>query len=324
MHQPDLVSVVILNWNGAPYLRDCIESLHAQSYRQLEIILVDNGSTDGSVAMLKSSYPKIALHVNPENVGFAEGMNIGIGMSQGEFVLLLNEDTYLDADFIGLAVQEMRDHPRVGWTGGLVFEMSQGTRSERLINAGYALKKRFQLTTVATVDARQEVLMANNCAMFLRRTALDDVRDLNGWLDREYFAYWEDTDLALRLCLRGWVCSFLPQMRMWHVVSGSMGGKSRLINKPLRFQRISLSNRYRTMIKDLPLGMFLELFPFLVATEILIVPYFLFRSPRTLLCSVRAVGDALRSLPGLLSQRSAIQKRRTISHARLRTFFAGW
>ncbi|MBU5613386.1 glycosyltransferase family 2 protein [Geomonas azotofigens] len=324
MHQPDLVSVVILNWNGAAYLADCIASLKAQTYRKLEIIVVDNGSTDGSLKMLAAEYPEFPVHANGKNLGFAEGMNVGVARSRGEFVLLLNEDTYLAPDFIEHGVKEMLDHPRIGWTGGVVYALSDGERTQRLVNAGYLLRKRFQLTTSPRIDARHEVLMANNCAMFLRRTALDDVRDDHGWLDREYFAYWEDTDLALRLCLKGWGCSFLPQMRMWHVISGSFGGRSRLIDKPPALRRISLRNRYRTLIKDLPLGMLIELGPFLLLTEILIVPYFLFLSPRTLLCNLGAIGDAVRGLPALLSQRSAIQRGRRVAHARLRSFFAGW
>jgi len=319
----NLVSIVVLNWNGARYLSDCLKSIYLQDYKFLEIIIVDNGSTDGSVEFLKENYPDLRLILNGENLGFAQGMNIGIQASKGEYVLLLNEDIYLDFCFVTNGIKEFNNNKRVGWVGGVVYALVNGTRSGKKISGAYVLKRRFQLKYLDKLEKKKEVLMVNNCAMFLRRAALDDVCEASGWLDRDYFAYWEDTDLALRFCLREWICLFLPEMRLWHVLSGSMDGKSRLVDKPLKFQLISLSNRYRTIIKDLPFLMLVELLPFLIITEFLIVPYFMFLSPRTLLCNFRAIINILKSLPALLSQRKLIQETRTIPYLKFRRFFVG-
>lgn len=323
MANHSLVSIIILNWNGARFLSDCLMSIYCQEYKYLEIIIVDNGSTDSSVQFLKDNYPDLKLILNRENLGFAEGMNIGIEASKGEYTLLLNEDTYLDPGFISNGISEFNNNLRVGWVGGGVYSLINGIRSDKKISGAYALKRRFQLKSLDMLEERQEVLMVNNCAMFLRRAALDDVREDGGWLDREYFAYWEDTDLALRFALREWSCSFLPEMRLWHVVSGSMDGKSCLVDKPLKFQLYSLTNRYRTIIKDLPFSMLLELMIFLILTELLIMPYFMVLSPRTLLCNFRAIFDTLKCLPSLLSQRKLIQEKRTINYLKFRRFFVG-
>ena len=160
--------------------------------------------------------------------------------------------------------------------------------------------------------------------MFLRKSALEDIRLRNGdFLDSTYFAYWEDTDLALRLALRGWKCLFHPEMIAWHAVSGSLGEKPRLVDKPPFFQRVSLTNRYRTIIKNLPRKDLISLLPFLAATELLIIPYFLFFSPRTLVENFQALWQVFQNYAQLIEQRREIQKGR-LANCSLKTFFKGW
>lgn len=324
MSQPNLVSVIILNWNGAAYLPACIKSLYHQSYKQIEIIIVDNGSTDDSVGVVKREYPELRLILNGENLGFAQGMNIGIAASEGEFILLLNEDTYLDRAFISYGVKEFKEDLRIGWVGGRVYEMKDGDLSKNLINGAFALKRRFQLMTLPDTNTRQTVLMVSPCAMLLRRSVLDDIIIGEGnWLDRLYFAYWEDTDLALRMLLRGWKCIFNPEMCVWHVVSGSVGGKRRLVDKPPIFRRMALHNRYRTIIKDIPASLLFVMLPLLIMVELVIIIYFASTSFSTLLCSIAALWDTLRSLPYLIRQRQFIQSRRKISVKEISSFIRG-
>jgi len=322
--QTDLVSVIILNWNGTQYLPSCIESIHSQTYKNIEIIIVDNGSTDDSVALLQRDYPQISLIINECNVGFAQGMNIGISASRGEIVLLLNEDACLDPHFVTLGVEELKLDESLAWVGGRVFEMIGCARTDVVINAAFALKRRFQLTTLPGTDTRQNALMVSPCAMLLKRAALNDIAlDGHNYLDSLYFAYWEDTDLALRLLLRGWKCLFAPEMCVWHAVSGSVGGKRRLTDKPPMFQRMSLSNRYRTIIKNVPITLALEMLPVLILVELMILPYFAIKSLQTMRCSLGAVLDTVRALPVILKQRNCILERRKISVKELRGYFRG-
>ena len=288
----NMVSVVILNWNGARYLEACIESVYRQSYKFIEIILVDNGSTDGSVDIVKNKYPNIRVVMHSKNIGFAQGMNTGIAVSQGEFILLLNEDVCLDTDFIANGINIFNKDSSLGWVGGLVYEWRRGEKTNVIINAASALKRRFQFVTLPNTTVQQESLMGTACAMLLRRTALDDVKiGDEDWLDHRYFAYWEDIDLALRLWLRDWKCIFTPDMFLWHVVSGSVGGKRKLVDKPITFQRMSLRNRYWTIIKDVPTEVICRFLLYLLLVELLIIPYFVHVSPRTAWCSIGAVCD---------------------------------
>src|SRR4030067_987369 len=138
-----LVTVIVLNWNGVRYLPSCIESVHQQTYKAIEIIVVDNGSTDDSVRLLSDNYPEIRIAANDENLGFAQGMNKGIDIMRSEFVLLLNEDCYLDPDFISNGIQEFYADSSLAWVGGLVFEWKDGNKTNKVINAAFALRRRF-------------------------------------------------------------------------------------------------------------------------------------------------------------------------------------
>jgi hypothetical protein len=321
----NLVSVVILNWNGMRYLSKCIEGVHLQDYRPIEIIVVDNGSSDESVSMLRSEHPDISLVIHPVNLGFAQGMNTGISVSQGEFLLLLNEDAYLAQDFVAKGIAEFKADPLLAWVGGLVYESIEGKKTNIVLNAVSALKFRFQFRNLLNSALRQESLMGSSCAMLLRRISLDDIRlGDDNWLDKQYFAYWEDIDLALRLWLRGWKCLFTPVMRLWHDVSGSVGGKRRLEDKPILFQRLSLRNRYWTIIKNVPIAVICYLIPYLLLVELLVLPYFVLISPRTVGCSIGAMWDVAISLPKIIKYRRFIQRNRKISNRRFLSLFRGY
>ena len=112
-----LVSVVIPNWNGKKFLKGCLDSLLECSYGQIEIVMVDNGSKDGSVEFLEENYPEVKLIKFEQNTGFSVAVNAGINHSTGEFVALLNNDTTVDPLWITNMVGAMREHPEIGSTG---------------------------------------------------------------------------------------------------------------------------------------------------------------------------------------------------------------
>ena len=96
----DLVSVIIVNWNGRKWLEKCLDSLRVQTYKNFEVIFVDNASTDDSVDFVEKNYPEVVILKSDRNLGFAGGNNLGIDNSKGEFILFLNNDTWVKEDFL--------------------------------------------------------------------------------------------------------------------------------------------------------------------------------------------------------------------------------
>src|SRR6185436_16987678 len=112
-----LISVIIPNWNGKKFLKGCLDSLLESSYAQVEIVIVDNGSHDGSVEFLESFYPQVRLVKFSHNTGFAPAVNAGIRCSKGEYVALLNNDTVVERSWLSEMLKALREHPEIGSTG---------------------------------------------------------------------------------------------------------------------------------------------------------------------------------------------------------------
>jgi len=213
-------AVIILNWNRHQMTADCVRSLLAMDGADFEILVVDNGSTDGSVERLPQEFPQITVLPQGNNLGFAAGCNVGMRYAlahDAEYVLLLNNDTFVAPDFI----REMRaaiqrdpnigavcpkiyfaDHPDLLWYAGADFSLWTGRFKIR----GWRQIDRRQF------DHNQEITQATGCAMLVRRSALCDV----GLLDEQFWAYAEDLDWSLRFMKRGYRLAFAPKARLWH------------------------------------------------------------------------------------------------------------
>ncbi|NWG12711.1 MAG: glycosyltransferase family 2 protein [Acidobacteria bacterium] len=220
---PGLASIVIVNWNGMAFIRDCIQSVHAQSYSPCEIIVVDNGSTDGSREWLRanalSGYRLIEFDVN---TGFARGVNTGIRAASGEYIALLNNDAVADHRWLEYLIRSVRnsefgmaaskilfhDRPDVIDKAGHLFYPDGLNRGR---GAGEVDRGQF--------DGMPEILFPDGCAALYLRRMLDDV----GLFDEQFFAYGDDADLGLRARWRGWRCAYAPAARVYHRHSSSLG-----------------------------------------------------------------------------------------------------
>jgi hypothetical protein len=139
---PNLVSVVVLNWNGGEYVRACIDHVLGQSYPEIELIMVDNGSTDGSAAEMERTYQQVTLIRNQRNLGFAGGMNRGIQHAKGAFVLLLNTDAFLASTYVETVLRVMAERPEVGAAGGKIYQYIEGEKTSIIDSVGHLLQKR--------------------------------------------------------------------------------------------------------------------------------------------------------------------------------------
>lgn len=224
MSTDPLVSVIIPNWNGAALLPACLDSLRAQTYRRLEIIVVDNASTDDSAALVRERYPEVRLIVLPENRGLTGGVNAGIRAAQGEIVALLNNDAEAEPAWVEALVQALEAHPEAGSAAS---KMLLYDRRDVLNSAGdtYGLdgipgNRGVWERDVGQYDADIEVFGACGGAAAYRRAMLEEI----GLFDEELFMYCEDVDLAWRAQIAGYRCVFAPAARVYHRLSATGGG----------------------------------------------------------------------------------------------------
>ena len=245
-----LVSVIVVNWNGLSYLPDCLGSLAVQSYPAMEIVVVDNGSTDGSVEYLRGGHgSRVRLVESPANLGFAGGNNLGIRAAKGAYLALINNDAAADARWVEALVGAAESDSRVGMCASKIYVWD---RPGILDGAGLQVsgdgigRGRGRLEPDREEFAREEdALLPSGCAALYRRAMLDEI----GLFDEDFFAYCEDTDLGLRARIAGWRCRYVPGAVVRHRYSGSTAPHSPF--KAFQVER----NRIWVVVKCFPLRM---------------------------------------------------------------------
>jgi GT2 family glycosyltransferase len=217
------VSIVIPNYNGQKYLEDCLDSLHCIDFLRddYEILVVDNASTDTSREFLQFAYPDVILIQSKQNLGFAKGCNLGIKKSSGEYIVLLNNDTVVERDWLKELVAVADRDANVAIVGSkLLFK----NRPNEIQNAMSYLNDRGDGGDIGThqtdegqYDSTREAMTACGASMLIKRTLIDDI----GALDEDFFAYYEDVDLCYRARLYGKKIMFAHKSIVYHVHSAT-------------------------------------------------------------------------------------------------------
>jgi GT2 family glycosyltransferase len=220
---PGLISLVIVNYNGRDYLPECVASARGQAYPRTELVLVDNGSTDGSREWLRESLPSGAILVELDrNTGFAGGANAGIRAGQGEFCALLNNDAVADPDWLVELALPMAD-PGVGMVASkILFYDEPGVIDKTghlLFPDGLNRGRGAGEVDRGQFDADDDALFPDGCAALYRRRMLEEV----GLFDEQFFAYGDDADLGLRARWQGWRCRYAARARVYHRHSRTLG-----------------------------------------------------------------------------------------------------
>jgi len=217
------VAVVIVNWNGLQHLRTCIPAVLAQDYPDFQVVVVDNGSTDGSGEWLRAEFPGVRLIVNEVNRGFARATNQGIRATESAYVATLNNDARPEPGWLSAMVKAMEHKDRVGMVAA---QIRFAHRPDRLDSAGIevdrlgiAWNRRFGQPVGGEPSEVQEVFGPCGAAALYRRAMLEEV----GLFDERFFAYYEDVELAWRARRAGWRCLYTPQGRVYHVHSATGG-----------------------------------------------------------------------------------------------------
>lgn len=222
--QGPLVTIVIVNWNGQEFIKNCLDSIQQITYEFFNVIVVDNASTDDSCAMVERRFPTVTLIRNKENLGFAGGNNIGIRYAlqdNADYVLLLNNDTVVSKDFLNSLINVAESDERIGILGSKVLLMDQ---PNVICFAGGKRRWTSEWAHIGLGDKdnsiyndTKETDYIYGCAMMVRRSVLEDV----GMFDERYFVYVEEIDLNLRAKKAGYKLVYVPQSVVWHKVAGS-------------------------------------------------------------------------------------------------------
>ena len=302
-----LVSIIIVNWNAKEDLQECLYTLFEISYKNYEVILVDNGSKDDSVRFVKSNYPDIKVIETGKNLGFAGGNNLGFKQARGKYVLFLNNDTIVTKNFLGKLVNFMEERKDVGIVQPKILFHRPGTVLHQKINSigSFLLPSGFLYhldygKKYKKIKDSYEIFSAYGACFLARKSLLQKI----GLFDDRYFAYFEETDLSHRVWLAGLKVMILPETLIYH-----KGAKTAEKLPSAFIQFHSFKNRLYTYLKNLEGLNLIKIFiPHLLICEISSLLYLVFGKPSYTFAIQKAILWNLLNLKTLLKERKIIQK----------------
>jgi GT2 family glycosyltransferase len=243
------LGVVIVNWNSRDDLAACLESLQTQTHRDLEVVVVDNGSSDGSADMVRQRFPESVLLAETENLGFAEACNRGIALTTTEWVAMLNNDATADPRWAeALSSAASAAPPDCGILQSVLVFME---RADTINSTGIDLtrygggKDRREGSRYPQTLPDEEIFCATAGAAAYRRSMLEDLKLPSGYFDRRHFMYYEDLDLGWRARLHGFRARLVPASVVHHRYHGSTARRS-----AEWLEILSKTNRLRTLLKN--------------------------------------------------------------------------
>jgi len=303
-----LVSAIVVTWNSAAFLRRCLDALRQQSYPDIELIHVDNASSDDSVQLVDGAARQI---VNAEKRGFAAAVNQGIAVARGEYVLLVNPDAFLDREYVANIVAALE---RAGET----FGMATG-KLYRADDSGVIDTMGIRMTrTGRHLDIQEgepsEVFGVSGAAAMYRRSFIDDVSIDGEFLDEDFHTYREDADVAWRGRLFGWRALVVPEAIGYHVRTVTPEKRRAL---PASINMHSVKNRFLLRLKNEGLYLALRNAPFELARDAVAVAAVL-TIERS---SLPAFAWLWKNRRRILAKRREIQRRRRVSDRALASWF---
>ena len=218
------ITIVIPNYNGMQYLKGCLDSLAAQTDQDFEILMIDNGSTDGSVAWVRAHYPKVRIRAYRQNTGFCKAVNAGIRLSRSEYVLLLNNDVVCDPEMVGYLHRGIASRPDAFSCCAKLLQMSDPSRIDdagafyNMLGWAFARGKG---KPSSRYDRPGKVFACCAAAAIYARSVFDEI----GLFDERHFAYLEDIDVGYRAMRAGYENWYLPQAVVYHAGSATSGSR---------------------------------------------------------------------------------------------------
>lgn len=325
MPYPDLVSVTVVTYNSGRFIKRCLESVLAQQYPRLEVVIIDNASSDGTQDILEQFEGRCQIIYNQENSGFCAAQNQAIALCRGEWVFTLNPDVLLERDFLQNLVIAGRQDDRIGTVCGKLLTISSNfdLPEKPLVDSTGIyftpmlrhLDRGSQQVDNGHYRKPEYVFGATAAAALYRREMIDDISIDGEFFDADFFVYREDADVAWRAQLLGWRCVYTPYSRGYHVRSVLPGNRRAL---PAVINMHSVKNRFLMRMKNMTGDLYRRNWASITARDLTV-----------LACCVTREAT---SLPGfwyvaknwrrIIAKRQEIMRRRRVSDEYMASWFS--
>lgn len=298
------ISIIIVNYNGFKVIKKCIDSILNQSYKNYEIIIVDNNSYDSSISLLKEYENKLKIIVLNENKGFAGGNIEGLKYAKGEYIVLLNNDTEVDVNWLKNLIKPMLDDPEIGICASKMIKYGTNcidSAGDGCTTTGRGFKIGENEEHEKYTKSRY-VFGACAGAVAYRKKMLNEI----GFFDDDFFLIHEDTDLNFRAQLAGWKCYYVHSAIVYHKVRSTIGVMSDIA------VYYSVRNAEYVWLKNVPLILMMKYFHHKIMQEIGSFVYYCIKHGKYRIY-YKAKVDFLLNISSLLKKRKVIQKNRKVT-----------
>lgn len=299
----NLISIIIVNWNGKRFLSECLDGVRQQVYQPISIILVDNGSTDGSIDFVTRNYPEVKTVALRKNFGFSAANNIALRTVEAEYVALLNNDAVAHPLWVQSLMEALECHPEAGCAASKMLFYDNSAIIDR---AGDAYTKagtgllRGRGRPASNYDRQEWIFGACAGAALYRTRMLNDV----GLFDEDFFLLYEDVDVSFRAQLKGYKCLYVPEAVVYHMASSSI-----VYDSPISVY-YSHRNLEWVYIQNMPAS----LIPKTICSHLIydMAAFFYFAANGRIKEFIKAKRDALKGLKRALQKRRQIQDNRRV------------
>lgn len=311
------LTLQIVTWNSAADLPALLSTLKGQRYKEYRLTVIDNASTDASIALVQKSFPHATIIRNSENVGFSAAHNQGIQMAETPFIGLINPDISITQNALGILLEKITNETNIGSIGGKLLRDDRqyaiidsagiaATRYREFVNRGEGEPDQGQY------NVAEEVFGLSGALVILRAAALETIRVGTEYLDEDLFAYKDDVDLAWRLRLAGWVNWYEPRAVFFHrrhvKHEQSLVVTTRRVRKSTTINRLSYRNHLLVLLKNDRIRSWFFPYPRVLVYEVAKIVFAAFREPRTL----GGLLDVLRLAPAMRHKRAMMFRRRRV------------
>jgi len=297
----EFVSIQIVTWNSEGFIQPCLESILNQSYKNFRVLVLDNASTDRTQEIIQRYSSRLDYIPLRNNTGFSHGHNVGFSLAKAEYILVMNPDVILTPTYLEKIMEAIQSDPRVGAAGGKLYRWNGHQTSTSIDSMGiqfHPYKRVFSDCTLDGTKPREVFGISGACALY-RRRMLEDVKLGNEYFDEDFFAYFEDVDLAWHARSLGWKAMVIPDAVAYHYRHAAQQGVFQFV------RNLGFRNRYFVLIKNDSLKDIFKVLPIFILFEFLRHVKLFFTSPRLLL----QWAVILKYIPRMLKKRRLIQQK---------------